>query len=854
MENKITRFLMSSLVLLSVFCVFVFSVQALWNSSMGADALTEIGVVYMSGISQQVSAHFGTTMELRLSQVSELVDAVPPQRTQNPTVTRVSLGYIARARGFEYLAFYREDGQFEMIFGPQLDLRLATSFQEALHRGEEQVGAGMDVNGREVVMLAVPAVYDTQDGQPTLALVAGLPTQSLNKRLTVNMDRSMADYSIIRRDGSMIIRGEGLEETVNYFDHARDLYRPLDGRNAEEFVADMQHAMDAQANFTSQVQLSSGRWHLYCSPLPDSGWYLLLYMPYNTLDRTIAGLGFRWTLVSLGGCILVLGLLLLVFFQYFRMTRQQVRDLDEARRTADRARRTAERASQAKSEFLSNMSHDIRTPMNGIMGMTTVAIANLHNTAQVRSCLKKINISSRHLLGLLNDMLDMSKIEQNELGVNTEPVSLRKTVSNLLPMLLPQIQEKGQSFQIYTRNIPHENVLSDPVRLTQVLLNLLGNAIKFTPEGGRIQLRISQEPSPRGGGYIRTHLVVEDNGVGMEPELQEKIFEAFVRSDTARVQRTMGSGLGLTITKHVVEAMEGEILVESAPGQGSKFHVILDLEKVSDQELEQPLPARNVLVVDGDSQVRDAAVEMLDSIGLHAEGAPDAAAGLALDQARRGRGEDGFHIVLLDWELPEAVAPLRQLEVPVLALYTGDWSDVEDAARQAGFAGCISMPLFRSGLYYGLRRYVQEVPVELAPAQEELADFAGKRVLLAEDNELNYEIASELLQELGMEVDWAQDGQVCVEKFLQSQPDWYDIVLMDLRMPQMTGFEAARAIRHMSREDAGRIPIIAVSADAFYDDIQRCLDSGMNAHTPKPMDIGEVSRLMSKYLKEPNRT
>ena len=191
----------------------------------------------------------------------------------------------------------------------------------------------------------------------------------------------------------------------------------------------------------------------------------------------------------------------------------------------------------------------------------------------------------------------------------------------------------------------------------------------------------------------------------------------------------------------------------------------------------------------------------------------------------------------------------------MLALYTGDWSEVEGAARQAGFAGCINKPLFRSGLYYGLRKYVQDAsPAEAAPSQEEPMDFTGRRVLLAEDNELNYEIACELLQELGMEVDWAQDGQVCVEKFLQSQPDWYDIVLMDLRMPQMTGFEAARAIRHMSREDAGRIPIIAVSADAFYDDIQRCLDSGMNAHTPKPMDIGEVSRLMSKYLKEPNRT
>ena len=849
MENRITRFLMSSMVLLSVFCVVIFSVQAVWNSSMGADALTKIGIVYMSGISKQVSAHFGTTMELRLSQVSELVDAVPPQRTQDPTAMRVSLGYIARARGFEYLAFYTEDGQFEMIYGPQLDLRLASSFQTALHRGEEQVGAGMDVNGREVVMVAVPAAYATQSGQPSLALVAGMPTRSLNERLTVNMDRSMADYSIIRRDGSMIIRGGGMEDTVNYFDRVRDLYHPLDGRNAEEFAAGMQKSMDAQENFASQVHLSGGRWHIYCSPLPDSGWYLLLYMPYNTLDQTIASLGFRWTLVSLGGCILVLGLLLLVFFQYFRMTRQQVRELDEARRSADNARRTAERASQAKSEFLSNMSHDIRTPMNGIMGMTTVAIANLDDTAQVRSCLKKINISSRHLLGLLNDMLDMSKIERGELGVTTEPVSLRKAVSSLLPMLQPQILEKKQSFRIYTRNIPHENVLSDTVRLTQILLNLLGNAIKFTPEGGRIQLRLYQEPSPRGDMYIRTHLVVEDNGAGMEPELQERIFEAFVRSDAARVQRAAGSGLGLTITKHVVDLMEGSIQVESVPGQGSKFHVILDLEKVTAQELDQPLPAKNVLVVDGDSQIRDAAVEMLASIGLPAEGAPDAAAGVAMDQERRRRGEDGYQIVLLDWELPEAALALRKLKAPLLALYTGDWSEVEDAARQAGFAGCISKPLFRSGLYYGLRRYVQD-SAEPLPAQEEPADFTGKRVLLAEDNELNYEIASELLQELGMEVDWAQDGQVCVGKFMQSPPDWYDIVLMDLRMPQMSGFEAARAIRFMSREDAGRIPIIAVSADAFYDDIQRCLDSGMDAHTAKPIDMGEVSRLMSKYLRQ----
>ena len=692
-------------------------------------------------------------------------------------------------------------------------------------------------------MLAVPAVYDTQDGQPTLALVAGLPTQSLNKRLTVNMDRSMADYSIIRRDGSMIIRGEGLEETVNYFDHARDLYRPLDGRNAEEFVADMQHAMDAQANFTSQVQLSSGRWHLYCSPLPDSGWYLLLYMPYNTLDRTIAGLGFRWTLVSLGGCILVLGLLLLVFFQYFRMTRQQVRDLDEARRTA-------ERASQVKSEFLSNMSHDIRTPMNGIMGMTAVAIANLNNTSQVRSCLKKINISSRHLLGLLNDMLDMSKIERGDLGIRTESVSLEKTISGLLPLVRPQTQEKGQIFNVYTRNIPYENVLSDTVRLTQILLNLLGNAIKFTPAGGEIQLLIYQEPSPKGGAYIRTHMVVKDNGAGMSPELQEKIFEPFVREDSARVRKAAGSGLGLTITKHIVNAMDGMIEVASAPGQGSSFHVTLDLEKTHVQEPELRLPERNVLVIDPDSQNRDAALEMLSSIGLQAEGAADAAAGLALGLARRERGQP-YQIVLLDWEPPEeaSVRTLRQLGVPILALYCGDWSEAEDDAQAAGIAGCAAKPLFRSALYYSLRQYAADgIPLQ-EPEQEEQMDFTGRRVLLAEDNELNYEIASELLQEMGMEVDWAENGHVCVDKFQQSAVNWYDIVLKDLRMPMMSGFEAAQAIRRLPRADAEEIPIIAVSADAFYDDVQRCLACGMNDHTPKPIDMGEISRLMEKYMR-----
>ncbi len=817
---------------------------------MGADAITDIGVLYMSGISEQVAAHFGTTMELQLSQVSGLVDAVPPDSRSDLAAMRVSLAYLARARGFEYLAFYTKDDRFEMVYGADLQL-YAETFRQSLHRGVEQVGAGQDVNGTPVVMVSVPARYPLEDGDTSIALVAGLPISYLDYTLTQNINESMANYSIIRRDGSFIIPGRTMQDDNNYFDRAAQLYWPLSGGTGEDMVREMTAAMAEKRDYTCQVQMKDSRWHLYCSSLPDSGWYLVLYLPYSTLDQTISSLGNRWMQVSLGGCCLILGMLILGFIKYYRMTRQQVQELDEAKQSADHARESAERASQAKSEFLSNMSHDIRTPMNGIMGMTTVAIANINNTPQVRSCLKKINVSSRHLLSLLNDILDMSKIERGELQVHQEPVSLKEIASNLMPLIQSQAIEKQQVFHVYTKNVLFENVLGDTVRLTQILLNLLGNAVKFTPAGGEIRLLVRQEESPKGSAFIRTHLTVKDTGIGIEKELQERIFDAFVREDHARVQQAAGSGLGLTITKHLVDAMQGTITVDSEPGKGSEFHVILDLEKTHVQELDLHLPKRNILVVDSDPLTREAAVETLTSIGLYAESAGDAEQAANLVKTRYM--DKAFHFILLNWNLPfeEGLCAVQKMHeeiwVPVLLLSDEEWTEIEEWAKPAGITGCITKPLFRSTLYYSLRKYILEsVPQE---AEEELPDFNGMRVLLAEDNELNYEIANELLQDMGLEVDWAENGLICVEKFTQSPPGWYNIVLMDLRMPQMSGFEAARTIRSSQRPDAESVPIIAVSADAFHDDIQRCLECGMNAHTPKPIDIGEVSRLIGQYTK-----
>lgn len=532
-----------------------------------------------------------------------------------------------------------------------------------------------------------------------------------------------------------------------------------------------------------------------------------------------------------------------------------MRALNEARKTAEQAQRSAELSNRAKNEFLSNMSHDIRTPMNGIMGMTSIAIGSLDNPSRVRSCLKKIHISSRHLLGLITDMLDMSKIESGKLSLNIEPISLREVMQNITTIIQPQIQEKNQHFRIYIHGIYHENVCSDRVRLSQILLNILGNAVKFTPEGGAIEVELYEEPSPRGSEYIRSHLHIKDNGIGMSKEFQSRIFEAFAREDNARVDRAAGAGMGMAITKYIVDAMGGTISVESERGKGSHFHVTADMEITAHQEKVLHLPRRNILVVDDDELGGSLACAALKSIGLHGESAVDIKQALRMIEERCGQTEP-YHILLLDWDIQGqyGMQVARELfgrvdpDLQIILLTDGEWDELEAQAEGAGVSGFISKPLFRSSLYYGLRSFIEAKAPQQEQKEEAAVDLTGVRILVAEDNELNWEIASEMLCEFGLELEWAENGQICVEKFEASDPGWYDAILMDLRMPVMTGFEAASAIRKLNRADAHSVPIIAVSADAFQDDIQKCLDCGMNGHTAKPLEPEKVLSLLGQYL------
>ncbi len=854
MEKRTTHFLNICLILGTLFCIVIFVSQTISINILGENTIRQLGVFYMSGISEQVSSHFGTTIELRLSQVESLVNSVPPGRITNAASMQVALAYNARSAGFEYLALYTDDGNFHMICGSQVTADFPEALQRSIQGGRYNVSAGKDAAGNPVVLIGVPAIYPMGDGSTSVALVAGLPTSYLRDTLESNIQSSIIRYCIIRTDGSYVLQNDAMGEE-NYFVRVAHLYETCNGKEPAQYAQELQEALAAGKDYTSEVLLSGERWNVYCTSLPNSEWYLLLKISYNTLDETINLLQKKWICISMVGCCLIICALLLVFMGYLRLTRQQMQALDDARKTAEQAQLSAERSNRAKNEFLSNMSHDIRTPMNGIMGMTSIAISSLDNPPRVHSCLKRIHVSSRHLLGLINDMLDMSKIETGSLTLNMEPLSLCEIMQNITTVIQPQIQEKKQSFNIYLHDIYHENVCSDRIRLSQILLNILGNAVKFTQEGGTIEADLYEEPSPRGEKYIRSHLHIIDNGIGISKEFQGKIFDAFAREDNTRVAKVAGAGMGMTITKYIVDAMGGTITVESEQGKGCHFHVVLDMEITTSGEEELRLPARNILVIDDDETMADLAVSVLESIGLEAGFATGLRQAYRMIEERRGKNEP-YHIILLDWDIrgQDGLQAAKELsgrfgqELPVILLTDGEWVELEAAAEEGSVSGFISKPLFRSGLYYLLRPFIEtQMPLQVQE-EESGPSLEGRRILIAEDNELNWEIASELLGESGLEAEWAENGQICVEKFDGSAPGWYDAILMDLRMPVMTGLEAARAIRKLPRAEAGTIPIIAVSADAFEDDIKKCLDSGMNAHLPKPLDPQQVLALLRQYL------
>lgn len=848
MKKQTTRFLVVSLVIMIIVCVSAMAYFAMAMSRRTEYTIGEVGAIYMSGMSEEIAMHFETTIKLRIAQIETIQAAVPT--TEGIVYSEEMVKNIAsegEIRGFRYMAFYDSEGNLDMIYGDQVELINPQPFLKSLTNGDKKVSVGQTASGESILLMGIPANYPMPEGGTYTALVAGLPVEYINEILCLDVSDALTYSHIIRRDGSFVIRNADVS-TDNYFTRMRDVFSELNGKNAEQYVEELQAAMEKGEDYTTVLLIGNERRHMYCTPLPYSEWYLVTIMPYGLLDETVSDLSSD-RMNILASCIAVVLLVLLIIFAlYFRMTQKQIRELDAARQEAVYA-------TQAKSEFLSNMSHDIRTPMNAIVGMTAIATANINDTQQVQNCLKKITTSSKHLLGLINDVLDMSKIESGKMTLNMDQVSLREVMDSIVSIVQPQIKAKNQQFDVFIHDIETENVYCDSVRLNQVLLNFLSNALKFTPEGGSIEVSLYQEPSPVGEQYVRVHLHVKDNGIGMSPEFKDKIFESFTREDSKRVHKTEGTGLGMAITKYIIDAMGGQIEIQSETGKGTEFHVILDMEKAPVLEEEMLLPNWNMLVVDDDEQLCRSTTASLEAIGVNAEWTLDGESALKLVEEHHGKHKD-YHVVLLDWKLPgmDGIQTAREIrkhvgdDVPILLISAYDWSDIEQDAREAGVTGFISKPLFKSTLFYGLKPYTEITEQPSEQRTDYKMDFGGAKVLVAEDNDLNWEIADTLLSQLNLSMERAENGQICVEKFTQSPIGHYAAILMDIRMPVMTGYEAAKAIRSLERSDAD-IPIIAMTADAFAEDIQQCLECGMNAHIAKPIDVKEVARLLEKYMK-----
>ena len=526
----------------------------------------------------------------------------------------------------------------------------------------------------------------------------------------------------------------------------------------------------------------------------------------------------------------------------------------EQQETLKQALSMAESANRAKTTFLNNMSHDIRTPMNAIIGYTGLAASHIESREQVQDYLKKIGESSNHLLSLINDVLDMSRIESGKMNIEEKPESLPDIMHTLRDIVQHDMHAKQHDFFIDTVNVTDETIVCDKLRLNQVLLNILSNSIKYTAPGGTISMRIT-EKTVKSSGYATYEFCIKDNGMGMSGEYLKTIFDPFTRVRSSTVSGIQGTGLGMAITKNIVDMMGGRIEIESELGKGTTTTVTFDF-RLNDAHREvtviPELRGFRALVADDDTNTCESIYTMLKEVGMRSEWCTTGKeavirAGMAF------REGDLFKVYILDWLMPdmngiETARRIRKVigdDAPIIILTAYDWSDIEQEAREAGVTAFVSKPMFPSDLHSVLEKCIGK---QAEPAADEPGyDFSGRRILLVEDNEMNREIATDILAEAGFEVDTASDGDIAVEKMAKAEAGDYDLVLMDIQMPRLNGYDATKQIRALGTP-ASKIPILAMTANAFEEDRQQAMAAGMNEHIAKPIDIGRLRQLLAKYI------
>ena len=675
-------------------------------------------------------------------------------------------------------------------------------------------------------------IWDAQSGQPVSAvLLRIIPVSAFEQKWVFpTEDYKKAEISLIDTAGDYIIKGHSFKNS-NLFEFYQSYNSPSAAtlEKMKSSVAGAPGTMEIN-NSTNQRCLLA---HTRINSTDD--WIIVTMIPMEELTQTVM----NWTLVG----IVTGGLLLLLIFNLLNMVNFN-RQLKAAAAAADRA-------NQAKTDFLSTMSHDIRTPMNAIIGLTAIAGKNVEDTATVRESLHKINLASSHLLTLINDILDISKVESGKLNLSPVTFSIVECAENLINISQPMVKEKNIDFNFRINRFEHEYLYADQLRINQIYINLLSNAVKYTEPGGQVCVDMRQDKGET-EKTVRLIYVVADTGMGMTPEFMAKMYQPFSRQTDSRVNTIQGTGLGLAITKQMIDLMHGTIECQSEVGKGTTFTVTLEIPLADKLVDDMMLPPIQVLLADDDPVLLETAKDTLRSIGAEADVARNGA-----EAVRMVSKKSDYRVVILDWKMPDmdGIEAARQIRakvgqnIPILLISAYDWSDLEDVAKEAGVNGFISKPLFRSTLYNKLNEMLGNES-KGGDQENEDADLIGMRILVAEDNDINWEIISMLLQMQGIETERAENGQLAAERMARAKKGEFNLVFMDIQMPVMNGIEATKTIRKLDDPWASRIPIIAMTADAFSENVSECLAAGMNGHIAKPIDMKLVLKEIRRIKEE----
>ncbi len=653
-------------------------------------------------------------------------------------------------------------------------------------------------------------------------------------------------------DGEIIYRQEKasyeLSKTDNLSDALKDAIYHYDA-SYEQLKQDIQSGV----NGCISLQYKGVDYYIAYQKLNTKDWVSILMIPTEHMG---SGTNEFMRTIILSTLLLVLAaVVILVLIALIGILKINESKADYTRQLIKAAE--AERnANQAKTQFLSAMSHDIRTPMNAIIGMTTLASKHLDDPKYIKECLSKVTLASNHLLTLINDVLDISKVESGKMSLNPVVFSLAESINNLANIVRQQIRAKNQEFEIRVHNISQEYLFADELRLNQIFINILSNAVKYTPEGGKITVDLKEEFIEGAHDKIRLVYVVEDNGIGMTKEFQEKMYKSFARAQEDYLNCIQGTGLGLAISKEMVNMMNGTIECESAVGVGTKFTVKVEVTIAERVVEELMLPPMKILLVDDDLIFLETASDTLTSMGITPDCVSTGEEAIEAVEEKHRQGHD-YPVVIIDWKLPgmdgiETTRTIRERvgdDVPIIVISAYERAEIEEAALAAGANGFISKPFFRSNIY---RDMSEILGLNLEKPDNEQTDFRSLehlKLLVAEDNDLNWEIAKELLAMHGIQTVRAENGQQCVDLINAAKDGEYDMILMDIQMPVLNGYEATKMIRGASREYVRTIPIVAMTADAFADDVQKCLDIGMNAHVAKPINISSMLNVIGNYSK-----